>query len=397
MYPSFTDMVRSVVPLSEDKKSKLSAVERFVGAENTKQITYLYRTKKLDIIYSRYGVTTKIIEDEVYPELKCNSNEKEIMAFSQDINAEIQARVKKRIFKRFSKDASQKILQYISPNIFGLDYVKKAAMLQLFASDPVHILLLGDPGTGKTDILRSISKLHSISSFGLGSGTSGAGLGVMVKGNEIIPGILPKADGGICCIDELNLMKREDYAYLYSAMEKGFITYNKGSNDLTFNTRIRVMATANPKKDKFVGRIADTLRQQLPFKQALLSRFHLVFMIRKPDMAGFVHIAKKIVDGDKKKISDVDLRFIKDYVNYAESLDCEFPKSYKEKVVDFIQEMKKNEKNFIVELSPRAVIGFVRLCKAHARMNLRKTVNDEDLSVIKDLLLHTFLIKNQKD
>ena len=64
--------------------------------------------------------------------------------------------------------------------------VKLACAIQLFSEEKTHILLLGDPGTGKTDIIRSTSELHPKTSFGLGSGTSGAGLGVTYKGNEMI-------------------------------------------------------------------------------------------------------------------------------------------------------------------------------------------------------------------
>jgi DNA replicative helicase MCM subunit Mcm2 (Cdc46/Mcm family) len=134
-----------------------------------------------------------------------------------------------------------------------MEYVKKAVSLQLFASEPVHILLLGDPGTGKTEILRSVEELHPISVFGLGSGTSGAGLSISMSGGKPVLGLLPKAHKGICCIDELNLMKSEDMASLYSSMEKGFITYDKGSHHIKEKAEARILATANPVGDKFKG------------------------------------------------------------------------------------------------------------------------------------------------
>ncbi len=395
MYPTIKDLFKSVVPLSGEQKKKISHLSEYVDQETLKKAEYLLKTNKINMIFSRYGVTAKLFEDIIYPELKLNTKDDKVKTFVSNINKEVQEKVKKRSFKKFSEVAQDKIKEYISPNIYGLDYVKRAAMLQLFSSDPVHVLLLGDPGTGKTDILRSVSDLHPITSFGLGSGTSGAGLGVTIKGKEVVKGLLPRANNGICCIDELNLMKREDYAYLYSAMEKGFITYSKATKHEVFDTKVRILATANPKGDKFVGKMVSTLKKQLPFDQALLSRFHLVFLIRKPDIEGFIHITKKIVDGHKIQVNKKDLKFIQEYVNYAESIDVEFPKDYREEVVDFIEALKRREKEFLIEMSPRIVIGLVRLCKAHARMNLRTKVNTQDLGVVKDLIKNTLVLREK--
>ena len=78
-------------------------------------------------------------------------------------------------FSEFSSVALEKLSGMIAPDIVGFDAVKKAGALQLFATDRIHVLLLGDPGVGKTEILRSAAELYPISSFGLGSGTSSAG------------------------------------------------------------------------------------------------------------------------------------------------------------------------------------------------------------------------------
>jgi replicative DNA helicase Mcm len=187
------------------------------------------------------------------------------------------------VFHDFASQAEEKIFSLIAPNIIGLDEVKKAGLIQLFAKDKVHILLLGDPATGKTDILRSIADLAPISSYGLGSGASKAGLTVAVIGKDIAKGLLPMADNGIACIDELNLLKTADRAGLFNAMEKGFITYDKADSHLKIDARIKVFATANPEGERFVGRTIDVIKKQIPFDPALLSRFHLIFLIRNTE------------------------------------------------------------------------------------------------------------------
>ncbi len=334
--------------------------------------------------------------DMDYPQLNLACTDEDIKNFVENINSDIVYKVKKRAFREFSKNAAENIKKFISPNIIGLDVVKEACILQLFASDRVHILLLGDPQTGKTDIIRAVANLHSISVFGLGSGISGVGLSVIVKGEKILKGLLPKADRGICCIDELNLMKEKDRASLYSAMEKGFVSYDKGSKHLTMDANVRILATANPKMDRFVGKRIETLKEQLPFDEALISRFNLVFLIRYPDKKDFMRITKKIIRDDTVVLVNDDINFIKDYINFAEDLKVDFSKRFEKEVVDFIEELKTNENNFLVRVGPRTVIGFIRLCKANARLNLRKQVIDEDLEKVKNIFKKALFIRKNK-
>jgi replicative DNA helicase Mcm len=255
--------------------------------------------------------------------------------------------------------------------------------------------LLGDPGTGKTDILRSAAKLSPVSSFGLGSGTSGAGLVVTVKGNEVIKGLLPMADKGICAIDELNLMKKEDYAGLYNAMEKGFVSYDKGGKHYKFDARIRVVSTANPKGDKFEGKNVEELRKEIPFDSALLTRFHLIFFIKKPGLEKFKKIAESILSGEKTKVKKGDIEFIKGYIKAVDDKirNVEFPKERQKEVINFVEEIKKKEEEHLIEISPRFVIGIMRLCKSLARMEARDSVQTKDIERIKEIVIDSLKIE----
>ncbi len=276
-----------------------------------------------------------------------------------------------------------------------MDEVKRAGLVQLFAKENVHILLLGDPATGKTDVLRSISELAPISSFGLGSGTSKAGLTVAVIGKEMVKGILPLADNGIACIDELNLMKTADRAGLLNAMEKGFITYDKGDSHLRLDARIKVFATANPEGDKFVGRTIDVLRKQVPFDSALLTRFHLVFLVRKPDVKEFMQITDKLIKGEKVNVGDNDKKFVKEYVRYALTKEVVLDKTLGPLIQGFVEDVKKDEDNFLMEISPRTVIGIMNMAKAAARMKLKDKVEKED--IIKVLKIFNSSLYIRKD
>lgn len=353
--------------LVEEKRYKL--VQDLLGRKLVK-----IETVKLESVF---------VEEVSYPQV-IPLHEK---VDASEVNQDIKEHVMKEVFDEFSKKAYEVLPQFIAPNITGMEDVKKAVVLQMFSKQPIHILLLGDPGTGKTDILRAAFNLTPISSFGLGSGTSGAGLVVTVKGNKIMKGLIPLANGGICCIDELNLMKEDSRAGLYNAMEKGFVTYDKGGHHHKFDARIKVLATANPKGDKFDGQTIDELRDELPFDSALLTRFHLSFFIRKPDLEQFKKIASTIASGEKKDLSKGDIDFIKSYVEYALKKDVyDIRKTLQKKIVDFIAEIKKDEKKYLIEVSPRLVVGFMRLCKALAVMEGREDVEEKDIERVKDIV-----------
>jgi len=395
MASDFMKFVNFVRPLSKKESSYISELDKYLEPRDLKRIKNLLKNKKIGVSFSSLGISEKIGNDVSFPQLNLALEDNELQLLIEKINKDIEEKLKRKVFRSFSENARKTIKEFIAPNIFGLELIKEASALQLFATDPVHMLLLGDPGTGKTDILRSVSKLHPITSFGLGSGASKAGLSAAVKGNEIIRGLLPMANEGICCIDELNLMKRADYAALYSAMEKGFITYDKANKHFQLDAKVRVIATSNPKGDRFVGNIISILKQQIPFDSALLTRFHLVFLIRRPGLERFAKITKKIVQNDKMKVSIKDMEFIKDYVDFAEQVDVEFPKEFEKQVVDFSTELKKDEKKYLIEISPRIVIGLMRLAKAAARMELRKIVKKEDIDKAEEIIKFGLQIKRE--
>ncbi|MBR9692108.1 hypothetical protein GOV06_04975 [Candidatus Woesearchaeota archaeon] len=368
-------------PLKEEDKKALNSLENVISLKRIKLIKQLLKDKKISLEIE--SLETSMAGTVEFPQIKAKTDEIDAAEVNEDIRKEFE----EKLFKRFSEDAFEKIASLIAPNITGMDLVKKAAAIQLFAVQPVHVLLLGDPGTGKTDILRSVFNLSPISSFGLGSGTSGAGLVVTVRGREVMKGLLPLADEGICCIDELNLMKEESRAGLYNAMEKGFVTYDKAGLHYRFDARVKIIATANPKGDKFTGKNMIELKRQLPFDSALLTRFHLVFLIKKPDLKKFQKITESIVLGDKKEIGKDDIKFVKDYIEYTRNIETiQFPRSIQSKVVNFIAELKKKESHYLVEISPRMTIGFMRLCKGLARMEMRDEVSEKDIERVKDIV-----------
>jgi DNA replicative helicase MCM subunit Mcm2 (Cdc46/Mcm family) len=385
----------ALIPLSKEDKARIEMVKDVLQPEEIKELEAMLKSHKARFAEADFGTSPGLMASSKYLMVACNVIDSFFKNKVEEINSRIVMLGKEKVFAEFSTSAEEKILPLIAPNILGMEEVKRAGLIQLFAKEKVHILLLGDPATGKTDILRSIADFAPISSFGLGSGTSKAGLTVAVPGKEIIKGLLPLANNGIACIDELNLLKTADRAGLLNAMEKGFITYDKADSHLKLDANVNVFATANPEGERFVGRTTEVLKQQIPFDPALLSRFHLLFLIRKPSTEEFLKITDNIIKGEKKSVTEKDKHFIKEYVAYALSKNVEFDKSLSSLMQGFVSDVKKDEDQFIVEISPRMVIGIMNMAKAAARMKLKDKVEKED--VIKVLKIFNFSLYLKKD
>ncbi|MFH1770489.1 MAG: ATP-binding protein [archaeon] len=386
-------LLKLLFPFSRRDKINLNNIRPYFEIHDFKKIKRLLKLEKIGITYSSFKVSSKLIEDEHYPTLNPAVEDAEVVKLTKVWNDILEEEARRKKYEEFSQVADDKIRKFIAPHIIGMEEIKESAMLQLFSTDKVHLLLLGDPSTGKTDILRAINDLAPISSYGLGSGTSAAGLTVTFKGKEMIKGLLLMANNGICCVDELNLMRTRDRGSLLNAMEKGFITYNKGNNHVKLDANIRLLATANPKGDKFVGRTTETWLKQIPFDPALLSRFHLVFFVRRPNTQQFINIANKIVGQREKNIEINDALFIRDYIEFSHMIEVTFDEKLKKKVVEFATKLKKDEHKFLIEVSPRLILGLMRLAKASARIELRTKVEEKDLQKVFKLYEKSLYVK----
>ncbi len=382
------DVARLFLPFGRKRRRLITAFGASVTKRELSDIKFLAKTRKVGFYEENFG--GKRCPQVSWPQLTPAVEDAELLSFVRRVNRKAADKAKLTAFRTFRKEALATITKLVAPNIVGLEAEKRAAALQLFAQEPFHILLLGDPGTGKTDILRGVERLAPHAVFGLGSGASKAGLIGSYEGKEFIPGLLVEAHEGVALIDELNLLKKEDRAGLYSAMEKGFVTLDKGGKHEKFDAQVRVLATANPKADRFVGKDLKFLKTQLPFDEALLSRFHLLFLLRKATGKELETITRKIVRNDVRELEDGDARFVKEYVAYAEKLNVAFDDRYESMIVDFIEQAKKRET--LVEVGPRTVIGIIRLAKAFARVRLSRHVSADDVEGSLKLLRETLEI-----
>ncbi len=189
------------------------------------------------------------------------------------------------------------ISRSIAPEIYGHEDIKKAIAVLLFAGaldktlpdgmrlrGDINVLLLGDPSTAKSQMLKYAERVAPISIYTSGKGTSGAGLTASVVKDgkrglfHIEGGAMVLASGGVVCVDEFDKMRLSDRVAIHEAMEQQTVSVAKGGVAAVLNARTAVLAAANPA----FGRYDETRSsaENIEFQTTILSRFDLIFIIR---------------------------------------------------------------------------------------------------------------------
>ncbi|XP_055377911.1 DNA helicase MCM8 [Condylostylus longicornis] len=185
------------------------------------------------------------------------------------------------------------LVQSLCPSIFGHEMVKAGLVLALLGGcgnehglrSEIHVLMVGDPGVGKSEMLKSCSQISSKEIFVSGCGSSVAGLTVTVtnrrNGGELEGGALVLADGAHCCIDEFDKTRANQQAVL-EVMEQQTVGVAKAGVYCSIPARTSVLAAANPECGHYNR--SKTVMENLKMSIPLLSRFDLIFiMVDKPN------------------------------------------------------------------------------------------------------------------
>ncbi|OPX65193.1 MULTISPECIES: minichromosome maintenance protein MCM [unclassified Methanoregula] len=354
--------------------------------------------------------------------LECNSIEVAEKEFEE---VEIDEKAEDEI-RRLSKDPMiyRMITHSVAPTIYGSEDVKQAIALQLFGGiakempdgsrlrGDIHVLLIGDPGIAKSQLLRYVVKLSPRAIYTSGQSSTAAGLTATAVKDEfgegrwtLEAGALVLADMGVAAVDEMDKMEKGDRSALHEAMEQQSISVAKAGITATLKSRCALLGAANPKYGRFdmFGDISD----QINMPPSLLSRFDLIFIMtdqpeQKRDLAIAEHILKAHSTGEliaqhkktpipgvtdeyileqlKPVMPDIDPSLFRKYVAYSKrSCYPMLSAEAKEALVNYYLKLRGiAEPNKPVPVTARQLEALVRLAEASARIRLSDTIEQTD-------------------
>ena len=338
----------------------------------------------------------------------------EIQITSEDVEKIKEAASKGDIVKEISSS--------ISPTIYGFDIEKEAFALQLFSGvsksmqdgtkirGDIHILLVGDPGLAKSQLLSYMSSLAPRGIYTSGKSSTAAGLTAAAVKDEfgegrwtLEAGALVLADKGIACVDELDKMSDNDRSAMHQIMESQIITVAKAGITATLQARCSILGAANPTYGRFQDE--QLIGDQIDMPPALLSRFDLIFILQdKPnssrDWSIASHILKAHRVGERRKLDHTpegvpdeevqeesrlveptfDRDFLRKYISYAKRVNPILTDDAISLIREEYLRIRKGgeEQGASVPITARQLEAYVRLSEASARGRLCPIVEKQD-------------------
>ena len=349
-------------------------------------------------------------------------------------------------------DLMRLMQQSIAPSVFAtgvMHYVKRSLALQLFGGvsrinpdrtrsrGDIHILLMGDPGVAKSQVLNYMSKLSPRGKLASGGGVSGAGLTAAAVRDAfgdgrfaLEAGVLPLSDRGLAAIDEFDKISDEDRRVMHPAMEQQQIHISKGGITATLPSRCSILAAANPKEGRFTkrGPNQSVMRSynETDLPPPLASRFDIIWMIRdEVRVEDDERIARHILDTRTQGVSetkveealDLDpteeqadqifatgvddtehftLEFLRKYIAYAKrNIHPDLDDNARAEILGYYTDERQSYgrddqmgESEVIPITARALEALIRLTEAHARMHLRDVASSEDAKVALAVFRH---------
>ena len=354
-----------------------------------------------------------------------------------------------------SPDIVQKIINSIAPSIYGHQFVKKALALAMFGGmskdvggkhrirGDINVLLLGDPGTAKSQFLKYIEQVFHRCVYTTGKGASAVGLTAGVHKDPLSGewtlegGALVLADKGVCLIDEFDKMNDQDRTSIHEAMEQQSISISKAGIVTSLQARCSVIAAANPIKGNYNNSL--NFNDNVDLTDPILSRFDILSVIKDEvnedyddALAAFVinsHIqshpeikrdlmaeSNEQAQPEDKKVSEltreflgkimlpqrfkldsetdlIDQTLLKKYIIYARKhVHPKLNEIDKDKVTQFYADVRR-ESNIVggIPIAVRHIESVLRMSESHAKMHLRDYVRSDDIDEAINMMLESFL------
>lgn len=307
-------------PLSKKEKWDLSRISKYLTKEQKKLVLKLVKQKKAKINFVKKGYSFLIVNKDILPQIDTKLKE------AEEVNKLIERQYYREAFKNFSERAWQAIPQYIGPTVIGLKNGKNIATLLLFTGKSLQVLLLGNAGIGKSDLLQDIAKL---------------------------------SDKEIGTISEIKTPKQD---------LKGCILAS-----LSFKNKLSKYSLV-------------PLKKNILLSTAAISKFHLSLVLREPNLEKFADLAEKILTEERVNVSQMDLSFIKKYAREAKKVKVRIPLRISNDIKDFSVILKEKEDLMPWPITGKTIEAMVELVKASARMEFRRMVSVKDLDRVFGIL-----------
>jgi len=318
----------------------------------------------------------------------------------------------------------------IAPSIFGMSMVKESLMLQLFGGvarinpdgtrnrGDIHILLMGDPGVAKSQLLDYMSKISPRGQFTSGQSASAAGLTAAAVQDSaadgrwtLEAGALVLADLGLAAIDEFDKMNESDRSSMHEAMEQQTISISKAGINASLRTRCAVLAAANPKSGKFEPVSDIPFTAQINLAPPLVSRFDIIWLLTDiAEQEKDAKIARHIINNrllgtsellvnqgsapDPSRKSSAAMKksqeghkilskeLIRKYIAYSKrTIHPKLEEEARNRIVAFYVETRKKggESSDSVSITARSLEAVARMAEASARIRLADIATVEDV------------------
>lgn len=347
----------------------------------------------------------------------------------------------------------------LAPSIYGFDYIKKAVLLMLMGGveknldngthlrGDINVLMVGDPSTAKSQMLRFVLNTAALAIATTGRGSSGVGLTAAVTSDKetgerrLEAGAMVLADRGIVCIDEFDKMSDTDRVAIHEVMEQQTVTIAKAGIHTTLNARCSVIAAANPVFGQYD--VHKDPHKNIALPDSLLLRFDLLFVVTDDvqptrDRVVSEHVLRMhrfvppgLVEGEpvreqrtvslavgddetakqeqqqqpvydkfnalvanepgRRRTPLVSIPFVKKYIQYAKQrvqpvLTAAASAHIADTYAGLRNDLIDSSQRHTAPITARTLETLIRLATAHAKVRLSRTVEVKDAAVAEEML-----------